>query len=350
MSYKISLIPGDGIGPEVTNAMVKVVEATGIGFDWDVVDAGEKVMAKEKTPLPEYVLDSIKKNKVAIKGPITTPIGSGFRSVNVALRQILDLYASIRPARSIAGEGTLYNDIDVVVVREATEGLYSGIEHWIGREKYGAETVNLITRPASERIVKFAFEYAIKEKRKKITAVHKANIMKYTGGLFQEVAQTISKQYPQIYFEERLVDNMAMQLVKKPSAYDVIVTTNLFGDILSDLCAGLAGGLGIAPGAIIGEKYALFEPVHGSAPKYAGQNMVNPVATILSGEMMLNYLGERKAANAIWTSVYETIKEKRYVTYDLALPEYTQKPVLPSTTSQMADEIARKVKEKAAIM
>ncbi|MCL4325781.1 MAG: isocitrate/isopropylmalate dehydrogenase family protein [Candidatus Thermoplasmatota archaeon] len=350
MSYKISLIPGDGIGPEVTNAMVKVVEATGIGFDWDVVEAGEKVMAKEKTPLPEYVLDSIKKNKVAIKGPITTPIGSGFRSVNVALRQILDLYASIRPARSIAGEGTLYNDIDVVVVREATEGLYSGIEHWIGREKYGAETVNLITRPASERIVKFAFEYAIKEKRKKITAVHKANIMKYTGGLFQEVAQTISKQYPQIYFEERLVDNMAMQLVKKPSAYDVIVTTNLFGDILSDLCAGLAGGLGIAPGAIIGEKYALFEPVHGSAPKYAGQNMVNPVATILSGEMMLNYLGERKAANAIWTSVYETIKEKRYVTYDLALPEYTQKPVLPSTTSQMADEIARKVKEKAAIM
>ena len=350
MSYKISLIPGDGIGPEVTNAMVKVVEATGIGFDWDVVEAGEKVMAKEKTPLPEYVLDSIKKNKVAIKGPITTPIGSGFRSVNVALRQILDLYASIRPARSIAGEGTLYNDIDVVVVREATEGLYSGIEHWIGREKYGAETVNLITRPASERIVKFAFEYAIKEKRKKITAVHKANIMKYTGGLFQEVAQTISKQYPQIYFEERLVDNMAMQLLKKPSAYDVIVTTNLFGDILSDLCAGLAGGLGIAPGAIIGEKYALFEPVHGSAPKYAGQNMVNPVATILSGEMMLNYLGERKAANAIWTSVYETIKEKRYVTYDLALPEYTQKPVLPSTTSQMADEIARKVKEKAAIM
>lgn len=343
MAYRVTLIPGDGIGPEVTHAAVKVLEATGVKFEWEVVEAGEKVIAREGTPLPESVLASLKKNKVGLKGPLTTPIGGGFRSVNVALRQMLDLYASVRPSRSIAGEGTLYPSIDLVVVREATEELYSGVEHWVDREHSAAETIGIVTRKASERIVKFAFEYAIKEKRKKITAVHKANIMKFTGGLFQEVAQKIARSYPSIQFEERLIDNMAMQLVKKPQDYDVIVTTNLFGDILSDLCSGLAGGLGITPGAIIGDEIALFEPVHGSAPKYAGQDKVNPVATILSGEMMLKYLGERKAAERVWNAVYETIREKKHVTYDLALPGYTNRPVPPSTCSDMTNEIVRKV-------
>lgn len=343
MAYKVTLIPGDGIGPEVTQATVKVLEATGIEFDWEVIEAGEKVIKKEGTPLPEPVLESLRRNKCGLKGPLTTPIGGGFRSVNVALRQMLDLYASVRPARSIAGEGTLYSNIDLVVVREATEELYSGVEHWVDREHSAAETIGIVTRKASERIVKFAFEYAINEKRRKVTAVHKANIMKFTGGLFQEVAQKIAKSYPAIQFEERLVDNMAMQLVKKPQEYDVIVTTNLFGDILSDLCSGLAGGLGITPGAIIGDNIALFEPVHGSAPKYAGQDVVNPVATILSGEMMLKYLGERKAAEKVWNAVYHTIKEKKHVTYDLALPAYTNRPVEPSSCSQMTNEIVKKV-------
>ncbi len=343
MVYRVTLIPGDGIGPEVTQAAVRVLEATGVRFDWEVVEAGQKVIAEKGTPLPESVLESLRKNKVGLKGPLTTPIGGGFRSVNVSLRQILDLYASVRPARSIAGEGTLYSDVDLVVVREATEELYSGVEHWVDRDHSAAETIGIVTRKASERIVKFAFEYALKEKRHKVTAVHKANIMKYTGGLFQEVAQKIAKSYPSIQFEERLVDNMAMQLVKKPQDYDVIVTTNLFGDILSDLCSGLAGGLGITPGAIIGEDMALFEPVHGSAPKYAGQDKVNPVATILSGEMMLKYLGEREAAEKVWNAVYETIKEKKHVTYDLALPGYTSRPVPPSKCSEMTDEIVKRV-------
>lgn len=342
--YRVTLIPGDGIGPEVSSAAVRVIEATGVDIEWDVVDAGEKMIATEGTPLPQKVIESLKRNGVGLKGPLTTPIGGGFRSVNVALRQMLNLYASVRPSRSIAGEGTLYDNVDLVVIREATEELYSGVEHWIDKEHSAAETIDIVTRKASERIVRFAFEYAVKEGRRKVTAVHKANIMKYTGGLFQEVAQQIAREYSQIAFEERLIDNMAMQLVKKPQDYDVIVTTNLFGDILSDLCAGLAGGLGIAPGAIIGDEIALFEPVHGSAPKYAGQDKVNPVAAILSGEMMLKYLGEREAAAKIWKAVYETVKEKKYVTYDLALPGYTNRPVPPSACSRMAEEIARKVK------
>jgi len=342
--YRITLIPGDGIGPEVTSAAVKVIEATGVDIEWEVVEAGEKVIQTEGTPLPDKVLESLRRNRVGLKGPLTTPIGGGFRSVNVSLRQMLDLYASVRPSRSIAGEGTLYDNIDLVVVREATEELYSGVEHWVDKEHSAAETIDIVTRRASERIVRFAFEYALQEGRKKVTAVHKANIMKYTGGLFQEVSQRIASEYPEIQFEERLIDNMAMQLVKKPQDYDVIVTTNLFGDILSDLCAGLAGGLGIVPGTIIGDEIALFEPVHGSAPKYAGQDKVNPVATILSGEMMLKYLGEREAAAKIWRAVYETVKEKKYVTYDLALPGYTNRPVPPSTCSRMAEEIARKVR------
>jgi len=344
-SYKITLIPGDGIGPEVTAAAVKVLEATGVGFEWETVDAGETAVRQYGTPLPEIVLESLKKNKVGLKGPVTTPIGTGFRSVNVALRMTLDLYACVRPARSIAGEGTRYENIDLVVVREATEGPYSGVEHWVDRDHSAAETINIITRKNSERIVRYAFEYAKKEGRKKVTAVHKANIMKCTGGLFQEAAQKVAESYPEIEFEERLIDNMCMQLVKKPNNYDIIVTTNLFGDIISDLTAGLAGGLGIAPGSNIGDELALFEPVHGSAPKYAGKDKVNPVAEILSGEMMLKHLGENEAAEHVWKAVCAVIEEKKVVTYDLALPGYTTRPVKPSKLSEMADAIAKKVEK-----
>ncbi len=344
VSHRVTLIPGDGIGPEVTGATVRVLEATGVDLEWDVVEAGEKAIKREGTPLPQAVLDSMRKNRVALKGPLTTPIGGGYRSINVALRQMLNLYASIRPSRSIAGVGTLYSDIDLVVIREATEELYSGIEHWIDREHSAAETISVVTRKASERIVKYAFDYAVREHRKRVTAVHKANIMKTTGALFQEVSQKIAKSYPSVEFEERLIDNMAMQLVKKPQAYDVIVTTNLFGDILSDLCAGLAGGLGITPGAIMGDDIALFEPVHGSAPKYAGQDKVNPVATILSGEMMLKHLGETEAAETVWNAVYDTVKEGRFLTYDLVENGYAGRG-RPVKCSEMADEIARKVRD-----
>jgi len=343
MSYRATLIPGDGIGPEVTKAAQVVAEATGVTIDWEVADAGEKAIREKNTPLPDAVLESIRRNKVALKGPITTPIGSGFRSVNVALRQQLDLYASVRPARAIAGEGTRFPETDLVVVREATEGLYAGVEHWVDREHSAAETINIITRKASDRIVRFAFELARREGRRKVTAVHKANIMKTTGGLFQTAFREMAKQYPDIASEERLIDNMCMQLAKKPEEYDVIVTTNLFGDILSDLCAGLAGGLGVAPGALFGEGIAVFEPVHGSAPKYAGQDKANPVAEILSLELMLRHLGEREAAERVWRAVWETIAEKKVVTYDLALPGYTARPVAPSSCSAMAREIARKV-------
>jgi len=343
MSYKITLLPGDGVGPEVTSAALKVLAATGIDIEWETVDIGESAIKKHGTPLLDIALESLRRNKIGLKGPVTTPIGSGFRSVNVALRQKLDLYACVRPARSIAGEGTRYEDIDLVIVREATEGLYSGVEHWMDEQHSGAVTENIITRKKCERIVRYAFEYARREKRKKVTGVHKANIMKFTGGLFQEVFREVSKEYPEIHADERLVDNICMQLVKKPAEYDVIVTTNLFGDILSDLTAGLAGGLGVAPGGNIGNEIALFEPVHGSAPKYAGQDKVNPVAEILSTELMLNHLGERKAAEKIWNAVVEVITEKKFVTYDLALPGYTSRPVKPSKCSEMAAEIARKV-------
>ncbi|MCI4321475.1 MAG: isocitrate/isopropylmalate dehydrogenase family protein [Thermoplasmata archaeon] len=340
---KVTLIPGDGIGPEVTDAAKLVAAATGVDIEWEVVDAGERAIRASGTPLPDAVLDSIKRNKIALKGPITTPIGSGFRSVNVALRQQLDLYASVRPARAIAGEGTRFPETDLIVVREATEGLYSGVEHWVDRDHSAAETVNVITRKASDRIVRFAFELARAQKRRKVTAVHKANIMKTTGALFQTAFREMAARYPDIPSDERLVDNMAMQLVKKPSEYDVIVTTNLFGDILSDLCAGLAGGLGIAPGAIFGDSIALFEPVHGSAPKYAGQDKANPVAEILCIELLLRHLGNEEAAERVWRAVWETVAEKKVVTYDLALPGYTDRPVAPSSCSAMAREIARKV-------
>jgi isocitrate dehydrogenase (NAD+) len=343
MARRVTLIPGDGIGPEVTAAACRVVEATGVAIDWEVAEAGSAAIAASGTPLPDSVLESIRRNRLALKGPITTPIGSGFRSVNVALRQQLDLFASVRPARSIAGEGTRFPETDLIVVREATEGLYSGVEHWVDRDHTAAETINVITRRASDRIVRFAFELARREHRRKVTGVHKANIMKTTGALFQTAFQEIARQYPDIPSEERLIDNMCMQLVKKPEEYDVIVTTNLFGDIVSDLCAGLAGGLGVAPGAIYGDGIAVFEPVHGSAPKYAGHDRADPVAEILSAELMLHYLGEHEAAERIFRAVWETIAEKRVVTYDLALPGYTAHPVPASTCSAMAKEIARKV-------
>jgi isocitrate dehydrogenase (NAD+) len=343
MSYRVTLIPGDGIGPEVTAAARLVADATGVPIEWDVVDAGEKAIEHGGSPLPTEVLDSVRKNKLALKGPITTPIGSGFRSVNVALRQQLDLYASVRPARAIAGEGTRFPETDLVVVREATEGLYSGVEHWVDRDHTAAETVNIITRKASDRIIRFAFEYARREHRRHVTAVHKANIMKTTGALFQTAFHEMAPKYPDISSDERLIDNMCMQLAKKPEEYDVIVTTNLFGDILSDLCAGLAGGLGVAPGALYGENLAVFEPVHGSAPKYAGQDKADPVAEILCVELLLRHVGEKEAADRIFRAVWETIAEKKVVTYDLALPGYTFKPVAPSTCSAMAKEIARKV-------
>ena len=343
MGYRVTLIPGDGIGPEVTRAACLVAEATGVSIEWETVEAGEPAIKAHGTPLPDAVLDSVRKNKLALKGPITTPIGSGFRSVNVALRQQLDLFASVRPARAIAGEGTRFPETDLIVVREATEGLYAGVEHWIDRDHSAAETVNVITRKASDRIVRFAFELARREHRRKVTAVHKANIMKTTGALFQTAFREMAPKYPDIAADERLIDNMCMQLVKKPEEYDVIVTTNLFGDILSDLCAGLAGGLGVAPGALYGDTLAVFEPVHGSAPKYAGQDRADPVAEILCIELLFRHLGEREAADRVFRAVWETIAEKKVVTYDLALPAYTARPVPPSSCSAMAKEIARKV-------
>ncbi len=335
MSYKITLIPGDGIGPEVVDAAVHVLEATGVGFDFEEVIAGEQAMDVFGTPLPEETLDSIRKNKVALKGPVTTPVGTGFRSVNVGLRQALDLYANLRPAKSFEGVPSRYGDVDLVVVRENTEGLYCGIET-IDEARTRAESINLITRKASQRIVRFAFEYARREGRKKVTAVHKANILKATGGLFLEVAREVAKDYSDIEFNDRIVDNMAMQLVKDHSQFDVIVATNLFGDILSDLCAGLVGGLGLAPGANIGEGRAVFEPVHGSAPKYAGQNKLNPTATILSAVLMLRHLGERRAADKVTSAIEQVLAEGKSVTYDLGGR---------ASTSEMADAIISKMDE-----
>ncbi len=330
--HTITLIPGDGIGPEISGAMCRVVESTGIEIKWEKVEAGADVMEKYGTPLPEYVLKSVRRNKVAIKGPITTPVGTGFRSVNVALRKELDLYACLRPVFSLEGVKTRFKNIDLVIVRENTEDLYAGIERMIDEDT--AESIKRITRGASERIAKFAFNYAVKEDRKKVTAVHKANIMKYSDGLFLECVKKIAEDYPKIEFEDRIVDNMCMQLVQKPELYDVLVCPNLYGDIISDLCAGLVGGLGIAPGANIGGECAVFEPVHGSAPKYAGQNKVNPTAIILSSVLMLKYIGEEDAASKVLNATTAVIKEKKNVTYDLGGT---------AGTSEMADAIIKKI-------
>lgn len=315
MAYNITLIPGDGIGPEVIKAARIVLEASGVKINWEIVEAGEEVIQKFGTPLPNYVIDSIKKNKVALKGPITTPIGTGFRSVNVALRQTLELYANIRPVKSYKGVPSRYSDIDLVIVRENTEDLYAGIEHKIGED--AAESIKIITRKASERIARFAFELTKREKRKKVTVVHKANIMKYTDGLFLECVRKVSQEYPEIVFEEMIVDAMSMKLVQVPNNYDVLVMPNLYGDILSDLAAGLVGGLGMVPGANIGDKEAVFEPVHGSAPKHKGKFVANPTATILAGVMMLKYLGENKAADRVEKAVVKVLEEGKYLTRDL---------------------------------
>ncbi len=313
---QVTLIPGDGIGPELAEASRRVLDASGVEFEWEVVDAGEAVMAEYGTPLPDHVLESIKRNKVALKGPITTPIGKGFRSVNVALRQALGLYANLRPARSMKGLDTRYENVDLVIVRENTEDLYAGIEHMVGRD--AAESIKIITREASERIARFAFDYAVANGRRKVTAVHKANIMKLTDGLFLESCQTVAADYAgRIEFEDRIVDNLCMQLVQKPELYDVLLLPNLYGDIVSDLAAGLVGGLGVAPGANIGTEVAVFEAVHGSAPKYAGLDKANPTALILSGALMLRHLGYLAEAERVEGAVRDVIAEGRTVTYDL---------------------------------
>ncbi len=352
--HKVTLIPGDGVGPEVIAAAKKCIEATGVKIKWEEVQAGAGVMEKSGTPLPEEVIESILKNKVALKGPITTPVGSGFRSVTVAMRKTLDLYACLRPCKWYSGVRSRYSNIDLVVVRENTEDLYAGIEFAEGapetdefikfvREKKKTEmrrdsgiSLKPISRSASDRIVRFAFNYAKKNGRKKVTAVHKANIMKYSDGIFLEAARKVAQEFSGIAFEERIVDNMCMQLVQKPHLYDVIVAPNVYGDILSDLCAGLVGGLGVAPGANIGEKIAIFEPTHGSAPKYAGLNKVNPTAAILSGVMMLRYLGEETTAKKLEGAVANVIAEGKYVTYD-----FKEDPDDPSAvgTKEMAEGI-----------
>jgi len=350
----VTFIPGDGIGPEISEATKRVIEATGVDIKWDIHEAGQEVFERLGTPLPQSVLYSIKKNKVALKGPITTPVGRGFRSVNVALRQTLDLYCCLRPCKTFKGARTRFENVDLIIIRENTEDLYAGIEF----EKDSENTKKLIDfitastgktirsdsgisiKPisvyATERIVRFAFEYARKNNRRKVTAVHKANIMKCSDGLFLETSRNVAKRYPDIEFEDRIVDNMCMQLVQKPNLYDVIVLPNLYGDVVSDLAAGLIGGLGLAPGANLGEEIAVFEPVHGSAPKYKGLNKVNPLAMILSGVMMLKHLGEVEAARRLETAVAHVIEEGRYVTYDM---KPSPDDPTAATTSMVADAI-----------
>ncbi|MGD9497579.1 MAG: isocitrate/isopropylmalate dehydrogenase family protein [Armatimonadota bacterium] len=354
--HRVTLIPGDGTGPELVEAMRRCVEATGAAIQWEVQHAGMDVIEREGTPLPERVLASIRANKVAIKGPITTPVGGGFRSVNVALRKMLDLYACLRPSKYYPGVKSRYPEADLVVVRENTEDVYAGIEFERGTEAC-AQVIGAIERLsgerirpdsgisikpisefASERIVRFAFEYALANGRRKITAVHKANIQKFSDGLFLQVARRVAEQYADsgIEFEDRIVDNMCMQLVQKPDLYDVLVCPNLYGDIISDLCCGLIGGLGVAPGANLGEQIAVFEPTHGSAPKYAGQNKVNPTATILSAVMMLHHLGEHEAAERLERATAHVIARGEHVTYDL---KPTRDDPSAVGTSQMADAI-----------
>ncbi|MBK8422416.1 MAG: isocitrate/isopropylmalate dehydrogenase family protein [Elusimicrobia bacterium] len=354
-THSVTLIPGDGTGPEISATVQRVLEATGVKIAWDVVEAGADIAEKTGTPLPENVLASIRKNKVALKGPLTTPIGTGFRSVNVALRKELDLYACLRPCKSYKGVRSRYENIDLVVVRENTEDLYAGVEYEAGsmeaKEIIGwakgkifpdaAISIKPISRTGTERIVKFAFDYAVAHKRRKVTAVTKANIMKYTDGLFFKVAQEVARQYPGIEYEERLIDNMCMQLVQKPELYDVICLPNLYGDILSDLCAGLIGGLGIAPGANHGKEIALFEAVHGSAPKYKGMNKVNPTAVLLSGVLMLEHLGEKAAAQKLEAAIAAVIAEGKSVTYDLK-PAPTDPTAVG--TKEMGDAIIRKLR------
>jgi len=355
MRYEVTLIPGDGTGPEVTKATQRVLEATGVQFQWNVVVIGSQAQAIFGTPLPEDVLEEIKRNKVALKGPVTTPIGCGFRSVNVALRQRLNLYACLRPYKTYPGTSTPYKNVDIVVVRENTEDLYSGIEfawddpktselldfvfHATGEKlrKDSAVSLKVISQTASSRIVRFAFDYARQYKRKKVTVVHKANILKFSDGLFLDTAREIAKEYPDIEFGDMLLDTTCMELVKRPGQFDILVLPNFYGDFISDLCAGLIGGLGLAPGANIGDELAIFEPTHGSSPKYAGQNKVNPMAMMLSGAMMLRYLGEKESADYLERAIAELIAEGKNLTYDL-------KPEGAVSTSQVADAVIEKLK------
>lgn len=358
MSYDITLIPGDGVGPEVTKAARRVLEATGAEFNWDIVTVGAAVQETLGTPLPETVIESVRKNRVALKGPVTTPAGSGFRSVNVALRKRLELYACLRPCKTYPGAPSPFQDIDIVIVRENIEGLYSGIEF----ERGAPETARLIefisgtvgesvlpdsgisikstSETRSRRIVRFSFEYARQHKRKKITAVHKANIMKFSDGLFLAVARQVAGEYPDIEFEDMIVDNMSMQLVQNPHQFDIIVAPNLYGDVLSDLCAGLIGGLGLAPGANLGDDIAVFEATHGSVPELAGLNRVNPMAMMLSGVMMLHHLGEGEKAERLEGAVAAVIAEGKNVTFDLR----PAAPQIAVGTSQVADAVIEKLR------
>ena len=358
MTYRVTLIPGDGIGPEITEATKRVLDATGVKFEWETGIVGQAAQDKFGTPLPDSVLESIRKNKVALKGPVTTPIGTGFRSVNVALRQNLDLYACLRPCKTYKGAPTPYKDVDIVIVRENTEDLYSGIE--FARDTLGSASlaklilemtnkqvkedsgfsIKVISETASRRIVKFAFEHARANRRKKVTAAHKANILKFSDGIFLSAAREVAKEYPDIEFEDAVIDALCMRLARNPTQYDVIVLPNLYGDIVSDLCAGLIGGLGLAPGANIGDNIAVFEPTHGSAPKYAGRNKVNPMAMMLSATMMLRHLGEIKAANNLEKAIAGVISEGKRVTYDLN----SNRNQPAAATSEVADAVIEKLK------
>jgi isocitrate dehydrogenase (NAD+) len=359
VAYTVTLIPGDGVGPELSEATQRVVDATGVRINWEIENAGADVVAEYGTPLPERVIESIRKNKIALKGPLTTPVGRGFRSVNVALRQELDLYACLRPCKKYKGVRSRYDDVDLIVVRENSEDVYAGIEFQEGKPETheiiadikrltGSKmpedsgiSIKGISIGATRKIVKFAFDYARENGRKKVTAVHKANIMKFSDGLFLAVATEVAAEYPDIAFDDRIVDNMCMQLVQKPELYDVMVMPNLYGDLLSDLCAGLIGGLGVAPGANIGEGIAVFEATHGSAPKYAGLNKADPAALMLSAVMMLNYLGEKDAANRMESAIAAVIAEGKSVTYDLK--PFPDDPTAVGT-SQMADAIIARMK------
>jgi isocitrate dehydrogenase (NAD+) len=361
MAHRVTLIPGDGIGPELTEATRRVLEATGAEFDWDVQQAGADVMEEHGgNPLPDQVLASIRDNGVALKGPITTPVGGGFRSVNVTLRKALDLYAQVRPCKSYAGVRSRFDDVDLVVIRENTEDLYAGIEYeegtdaagelieWIERQggtlrhRDAGISVKPLSVTGSRRIVQFAFEYARRNNRRKVTAVHKANIMKFTDGLYLRVAREVAEENPDVEFDDRIVDNMSMQLVQRPEEYDVLVCPNLYGDIVSDLCAGMIGGLGMAPGANFGEGIAIFEPTHGSAPKYAGQNKANPMAQMLSGVMMLRYLEETDAAMRLEEAIAEVIRDGTSVTYDM-------KPSRDDPTAVGTSEVADAIIDKLGV-
>lgn len=353
-NYQVSLLPGDGIGPEVTEATRSVLDATGIGFDWEYCDAGLGALEKHGDLLPEATLHSIRRNGIGLKGPITTPVGEGFRSVNVGLRQALELYANLRPGKTIKGVQSTFDNIDLVIVRENMEDTYAGVEFDTGtpeatevigeinarsKKKIASDaaiSIKMITPEGSRRIVKFAFEYARQNNRKLVTAVHKANIMKYSDGLFLHVAQEVARDYPEIEFNDRIVDNMCMQLMQKPEQYDVMVMPNLYGDIVSDMVAGMVGGLGVAPGGNIGKDAAVFEPIHGSAPTHAGKNVANPVAMLLSGAMMLRHLGERDAAERVEGAVAKVIGEGTSVTYDLRADRDQAKA---ATTTEMAHAI-----------